>query len=66
MDKNNFSFKDIVEAAQDIVIVTKAHPLDTPGPEIVYVNKAFTKLTGHSLEEALGQNPRILQSTGTN
>ena len=30
--------------------------------KIVYVNKAFEKVTGYSYEEALGQNPRILKS----
>jgi diguanylate cyclase (GGDEF)-like protein/PAS domain S-box-containing protein len=29
---------------------------------IISVNQAFTQLTGYSKEEALGQNPRILQS----
>jgi PAS domain S-box-containing protein len=32
---------------------------------IEYVNPAFTKLTGYSVEEALGQNPRILKSDYT-
>lgn len=61
----DFDFKDIVECAEDVIIVTKAHPIDEPGPEIVYVNKAFTDLTGYSVNEVLGKNPRILQSTGT-
>lgn len=60
-----FSFRDIVELAQDVVIVTKAKPLDHPGPEIVYVNPAFTKLTGFTPEEAIGQTPRILQGMET-
>lgn len=62
---DDFSFRDIVELAQDVVIVTKATPLEAPGPEIVYVNPAFTRLTGFSATEAVGQNPRILQGKGT-
>ncbi len=33
--------------------------------DIEYVNKYFTKLTGYTSEEVLGQNPRILQSGET-
>ena len=65
MNKFDFSFQDIVENAKDIVIVTKAFPIEAPGPEIVYVNKAFTELTGYTYEEAIGRNPRILQSVKT-
>lgn len=59
------SFRDIVELAQDVIIVTRAEPLDPPGPVIVYVNPAFTRLTGYTREEAIGQNPRILQGINT-
>lgn len=61
----DFNFKDIVEFAQDVIIVTKAYPFSHPGPEIVYVNKAFTELTGYSQQEAIGQTPRILQGDDT-
>lgn len=44
------------------MIVTKARPLDNSGPEIVYVNKAFTELTEYTFEEAVGKTPRMLQS----
>ena len=30
--------------------------------DIIWVNNAFTKLTGYTLEESIGQNPRILKS----
>jgi diguanylate cyclase (GGDEF)-like protein/PAS domain S-box-containing protein len=63
--KANFSFVDVVEAASDIVIVTTAE-LDPPGPAIVYVNQAFTRLTGYTAGEVLGLTPRILQGPGTN
>lgn len=65
MTEFDFNFRDIVEFAKDVILVTKAHPIDDPGPEIVYVNKAFTELTGYSYEEIVGKNPRILQSSGT-
>lgn len=57
----NFSLEDVVKLANDIVIVTEAYPLDEPGPKIVYVNKAFTDLTGFTPEEVIGKTPRILQ-----
>ncbi len=65
-DKKLFSFQDIVEKTQDIVIVTEANNVDAPtGPKIVYVNKAFEELTGYRAEEVLGETPRILQGALT-
>ena len=60
-----FDFSTIVNNAKDAVIVTKAEPIDDPGPEIIYVNKAFTEMTGYSSEEVIGKSPRILQSKDT-
>ena len=37
---------------------------DTEGT-IQYVNRSFVKTTGYSMEEAIGENPRILQSGKT-
>lgn len=65
MKEYDFNFREIVESARDVIIVTQSYPIDAPGPEIVYVNKAFTELTGYALEDVLGKNPRILQSKGT-
>ena len=61
----DFDFKDIINEANDVIVVTKAAPISSPGPEIVYVNKAFTELTGYSYEEAIGGDPRMLQSVDT-
>lgn len=64
--RQGFSFEQIVENAQDIVIVTEASEIKAPlGPKIVYVNKAFEKLTGYSKEEIKGETPRILQGSLT-
>lgn len=57
-------FSQIAEILNDIVIVTTPN-LVPPGPSIVYVNPAFTRLTGYSPAEAIGRTPRILQGPGT-
>ena len=66
MNEFDFNFKDIVDYAKDVIIVTKSFPINEPGPEIVYVNKAFTELTGYTYNDVIGKNPRILQSSETN
>lgn len=65
-NKSLFSFADIVQNAQDIVIVTEANNLERPfGPKIVYINDAFETLTGYQPEEVIGKTPRILQGKET-
>ncbi len=49
-------FKEIIDTSFDCIIVT-----DREG-RITYVNRAFEKLTGFSMDEAIGQKPSILQS----
>ncbi len=59
------SFFQIACAANDIIIVTTPD-LISPGPIIVYVNEAFTRLTGFTAAESIGSSPRMLQGPGTN
>lgn len=64
--KKLFSFQQILENTQDVVIVTEAADIESPtGPKIVYVNKAFEALTGYSSDEVINETPRILQGTLT-
>lgn len=58
--------QSVVVNTNDAVLITEAEPIDEPGPRIIYVNQAFTKTTGYSLEEVLGKTPRILQGPKTN
>lgn len=57
---HDVDFRQIVEAANDVIIVTDAQ-ITAPGPHIIYVNEAFSRLTGYPAEEAIGQSPRMLQ-----
>ncbi|MCF8211962.1 MAG: PAS domain S-box protein [Rhodoferax sp.] len=48
-----------VEQSPESIVITN---LDA---QIEYVNRAFTRVTGYSAQEALGLNPRVLQSGQT-
>ena len=58
--------ESVVVNANDAVLITEAEPVDLPGPRILYVNAAFTRCTGYTLEEVIGQTPRILHGPDTN
>jgi PAS domain S-box-containing protein len=49
-----------VDQAKEAVLITSAE-LDSPGPEILFVNPALCAMTGYSREEILHKTPRILQ-----
>ncbi|WP_264522179.1 PAS domain S-box protein [Flavobacterium sp. N1994] len=51
----------VVTNTDDAVLITEAEPFNEPGPRIIYVNDAFTKMTGYTAEEIIGKTPRILQ-----
>lgn len=53
-----------VNQANEPVVITSAE-LDQPGPRIIYVNEAFTRVTGYQPQEALGSTPRMLQGPAT-
>jgi PAS domain S-box-containing protein len=55
---------EVVRSAPEGVTITTAD-LDAPGPQIVYVNPAFCRMTGYGPDELLGRSPRILQGART-
>jgi PAS domain S-box-containing protein len=57
--------QSVVVHTNDAVIITEAQPIDDPGPRILYVNEAFTRITGYEAAEVLGKTPRILQGEKT-
>lgn len=60
-ERHRHLLESVVVNAHDAVLITEAEPLEEPGPRILYVNDAFTKMTGYTLEEIKGKNPRMLQ-----
>ncbi|QUW03068.1 PAS domain S-box protein [Chloracidobacterium validum] len=65
LEERQHLYQAIFDHIEDVVLVTEAEPIDLPGPRIVYVNKAFERMTGYTAEEVIGQSPRILQGPGT-
>jgi PAS domain S-box-containing protein len=57
--------ESVIVNANDAVVITEAEPVELPGPKIVYVNQAFTRMMGYSRDEVIGKTPRILQGPKT-
>lgn len=57
-------FVQSFEQSYSPIVITDAQ-LENPGPRILYINAAFTQMTGYSREEIIGQTPRILQGERT-
>jgi len=55
---------DAMRHAREAVLITTAE-LDPPGPEIVYVNEGFCRMTGYARAEVIGETPRILHGPKT-
>ena len=53
-----------VEQAKESIVITDAE-INLPGPRIVFVNPAFTTMTGYAAEEAIGKTPRMVQGVLT-
>lgn len=49
-------FKEIIDSAFDVILITGSDG------GIIYVNQAFSEITGFGQDEALGQKPSILKS----
>jgi PAS domain S-box-containing protein len=56
--------KQVVQQTHEAIVVTSAE-LDYPGPKVVFVNQAFTRMTGYTTKEMAGKTPRILQGPKT-
>ncbi len=57
-------FSSAVEQSKESILITDAQ-IESPGPAILFVNPAFTQMTGYTSEEVIGKNPRFLQGPRT-
>jgi PAS domain S-box-containing protein len=53
-----------LQQAQESILITDAD-LELPGPRILFVNEAFTAMTGYSAADVAGKSPRISQGPRT-
>ena len=53
-----------IDQVSDAVVITTPQ-LELPGPQIVYVNPAFERITGYRADEVMGRTPRLLQGPRT-
>ena len=65
-EKRLKQLESVITNMNESVVMTEADPMNSPGPRIVYVNDAFTRLSGYSVKEVIGQTPRILQGPLSN
>ncbi len=57
--------ESVVVNINEGILITETEPLDEPGPRIVYVNEAFTRISGYHPQEVLGFSPRFMQGPKT-
>lgn len=54
-------FESAIKNTTDAVVITDTNSINSSEVKIVFVNEAFTKMTGYNSEDIIGKSPRILQ-----
>ena len=57
--------ESVITNTNDAILITDSAPFKDAGPKIIYVNAAFTRMTGYTSAEVIGKTPRILQGPNT-
>ncbi|WP_445664070.1 PAS domain S-box protein [Fodinibius sp. AD559] len=59
-------FESAIASTKELVAIIEGLPSNPPGREILYVNDAFSKMTGYSRKEAKGKTLHMLNGPKTN
>lgn len=57
--------ESVITNTNEAVLITEADYDPEIGPKIIYVNPAFTEMTGYTAGEIIGKTPRVLQGPKT-
>ncbi len=55
----------VADYTRDALMICEAEVAIGQAPTVVYVNPAFTVLTGYTPQDIIGRSPRMLQGAGT-
>lgn len=55
----------VITNTKDSVVITEIEHFDQSGPKIIYVNNAFTEMTGYLPSEVIGKTTKFLQGSNT-
>jgi len=55
----------VITNTKDSIVITEIEPFDQSGPKIIYVNNAFTEMTGYMASETIGKTTKFLQGPNT-
>jgi PAS domain S-box-containing protein len=58
--------ESVITNTKDAVLITEAERFEDVGNRIIYVNAAFTQMTGYTAAEVIGKSPKMLQGPNTN
>lgn len=58
--------ESVITNTSDAVMITDVNYIDDTDNTIIYINDAFTKMTGYTKEEIIGKNPKLFQGAKTN
>jgi PAS domain S-box-containing protein len=53
--------ESVITHTKDAIVITEAESFDEPGNKIIFVNNAFTEMTGYTFNEVIGKTTSLLQ-----